>query len=134
MTPKPAENDVRSRIRERLNSVSDEALEEMLLNLPGGVKRWGWCPKCREKVCVDYPDYKGYARALSTWVDQAFGKPAEEKNVNVELSAQALPDYTPTTLQDVARLALELGYEVGVAGGEEEKAPVDGTLEGPTET
>lgn len=89
--------DLRSRIKAVLEDIDDEELRELVLESLTATKlKWGLyqpdpCKKCGEKaypkkVQVDYPDLDKRAKILAVFADQSYGKPAETKKVDLNVS------------------------------------------------
>lgn len=50
-----------------------EALLDRALDLKG--LAWGYCPGCKKRIQVEVPDLKKQVDALTSLLDQAYGKP-----------------------------------------------------------
>lgn len=86
---------LRARLNEHLDGISDDDLEVWLgglLSLDRLV--WAWCPDCKKKVQVDYPDYKGQAYVVGMLLDQAKGKPVERREVEITVGLRKVEDMT----------------------------------------
>lgn len=63
-----------------------EKLEETLWSMLDSERlEWAYCDNCRSKVRVPYPDYRGRAQALATFLDQAKGRPTERRELEVKV-------------------------------------------------
>lgn len=99
-----AARDVRNRIKERLNAqVTDERLDDLIDSIMDlrRVNR-AFCPRCRSKVEVEYPDYKGQTQALAVLLDQGLGKPEQQVAVRGSVTLKAIADMSNEELAAVA--------------------------------
>jgi len=89
-------NDLRSRIGVLLDALEDSELKLMVEDSLNATKlKWAFytplpCSKCGhqakgQKVQVDYPDLDKRAKFLSTFLDQAKGRPKETHEIIVDV-------------------------------------------------
>jgi len=83
-------DDLRGRFKESLNRVPAEKLDELvdsILDVKKKVRVEEACRHCHKRQVwwVEVPDPVGQARAAAVLMDQAFGKPAEQRTVDVNV-------------------------------------------------
>lgn len=103
--------DLRVRLNEYLDKISDDDLETWLGGLLS-ISRltWAWCPDCKKKVQVDYPDYKGQGYLISMLLDQAKGKPTERREVDITVGIKRIDTMTLDELEaEEAEIVRQLG-------------------------
>lgn len=67
-----------------------DAIRDMLWDMLDAKKLgWGYCDGCRQKIPIEYPDYKGRMQALGMLLDQAKGRPTERKEVEIKVRTLA---------------------------------------------
>ena len=66
---------VRSRLAGDLESQYDKVVAALEEAMESTKKAWGFCPKCRTKVQVDFPDHGARIKAVELWLEQGFGRP-----------------------------------------------------------
>jgi hypothetical protein len=96
---------VRSRLATDLESnysLVRDALEDAMAATK---KTWGFCPKCKGKVQVDFPDHGARIRAIELWLEQGFGKPSTNGAAAVAPSQALLTDVEALTDDQLAALA-----------------------------
>ena len=66
---------VRSRLAGDLESQYDKVVAALEEAMESTKKAWGYCPSCRKKVHVDFPDHGARITAVELWLEQGFGRP-----------------------------------------------------------
>lgn len=75
-----------------------EAIRSMLWEMLDARKvGWGYCDGCRQKIPIEFPDYKGRMQALQMLLAEAKGRPTERREVEVKVR----------TLQEMEQLSDE---------------------------
>jgi hypothetical protein len=90
-------SDIRRRLDALLDAVEDEKLKALIEETLDATKlKWAFCSTCKEKVQVEAPDLAARGKILTALIQEAKGKPPEQKEVTVRVSTleelEALPD------------------------------------------
>jgi hypothetical protein len=85
-TPAPTDKTDRRRMRDRMLEWQDENWDEMIGSLELGLdavrKQWGFCPKCRSKVQVDFPDLRTRNDTVRMIAELSGSKPRADSDVS----------------------------------------------------
>ena len=109
---------VRSRIAGEAEAQSDKIIEALFRAMDAMRKTWAYCPKCRQKVQVDFPDVNASLKAIELLMEQGYGRP-------VAGAANAAPEIVggrETLAQLEALSTNQLAAYVFVSQSEEERA------------
>jgi hypothetical protein len=96
-------SDLRSRLGSLLDNLEDEDIKEIVEESLSATRlKWSYCPNCRKKVEADFPDLDKRAKFLATLLDQAKGKPAETKQVTVNVAHRMVSELSDEELEQLA--------------------------------
>lgn len=108
-------DDVKLRREEAIAEIREKLAESTHANIDGllaileqttdlSVLKFAFCPKCREMVKVDYPDFKGMAQLWKVALEYVLGKPSQHVEVKHTIVTR-IEDLAALPTEELERIA-----------------------------